>query len=582
MTVFRSIDMAPAQMRYALGYACVCAWAVILLLAPVFGTPDTIQAAPASMLPGLATCLASLFFVSRFPSITGRTGAVALSSLLMAAGTLLCTFPASSSIFALKLAGLVLSGMFAIVLIMAWFDVFARLKPRAVVILSGCSIIVAAALCWGVLACSANASSVAVSLLPMVSFVLLPTPEARKTSKHAERVPSDESLQPAERRSIMEIVAVALPIRTLIGLAITFFIVDSLGTLAPEYGTFSEVVSPASLLAALGVTVFFVASAFVVRRRIDPTILYKALMFVFAAIVLLITFSIGINASLVFCTAIVAEVMMWTVLALLAKKTPVMPHHVFAVGWIAECIGRILGQTTAPLFIGQPEAFSAVALMLILVAVGFAFSEGTLMLDVEFEDEREDSTMHRAIRDAEAQTENADNGGKKNREGKSSPLAPMHEAENSSPYATPEEMHERSQCADDSAMNTHARATTKKIRECSQGENDTAGTEKEGESDASRQATQAIESEPASDRSNASKNDTRQTDPLDAFVATYDISRRERDVLELWLAGRGLKYIENTLFISESTVKSHLRSIYRKCDTHNRDEIISLFERSGR
>lgn len=564
MTVFRSIDMAPAQMRYALGYACVCAWAVILLLAPVFGTPDTIQAAPASMLPGLATCLASLFFVNRFPSITGRTGAVALSSLLMAAGTLLCTFPASSSVFALKLAGLVLSGMFAIVLIMAWFDVFARLKPRAVVILSGCSIIVAAALCWGVLACNANASSIAVSLLPMVSFVLLPTPEARKTSKHAERVPSDESLQPAERRSIMEIVAVALPIRTLIGLAITFFIVDSLGTLAPEYGTFSEVVSPASLLAALGVTAFFVASAFVVRRRIDPTILYKALMFVFAAIVLLITFSIGINASLVFCTAIVAEVMMWTVLALLAKKTPVMPHHVFAVGWIAECIGRILGQTTAPLFIGQPEAFSAVALMLILVAVGFAFSEGTPMLDVEFEGEREDSAMHRAIRYAGTQTESTsmDEEGRESEEGNGSgPTLPTsaREAENASPHAKPEEM-----------------------REYPQDENDTAGIEKDIDPGTSRQATQAVESEPASDRNNASQNDARQTDPLDAFVATYDISRRERDVLELWLAGRGLKYIENTLFISESTVKSHLRSIYRKCDTHNRDEIISLFERSRR
>ena len=46
----------------------------------------------------------------------------------------------------------------------------------------------------------------------------------------------------------------------------------------------------------------------------------------------------------------------------------------------------------------------------------------------------------------------------------------------------------------------------------------------------------------------------------------------------LWVTGHGLKHIENTLFISESTVKTHLRSIYRKCDTHNRAEIIALFE----
>ena len=35
----------------------------------------------------------------------------------------------------------------------------------------------------------------------------------------------------------------------------------------------------------------------------------------------------------------------------------------------------------------------------------------------------------------------------------------------------------------------------------------------------------------------------------------------------LWVTGHGLKYIQNALFVSESTVKSHLRSIYRKCDT---------------
>ena len=44
------------------------------------------------------------------------------------------------------------------------------------------------------------------------------------------------------------------------------------------------------------------------------------------------------------------------------------------------------------------------------------------------------------------------------------------------------------------------------------------------------------------------------------------------------MTGHGLKHIQNTLFISESTVKTHLRNIYRKCDTHNRAEIIALFE----
>ena len=66
------------------------------------------------------------------------------------------------------------------------------------------------------------------------------------------------------------------------------------------------------------------------------------------------------------------------------------------------------------------------------------------------------------------------------------------------------------------------------------------------------------------------------------FAAQYDISSREQDVLALWIAGRGMRYIENELFISESTVKSHLRSIYRKCDVHNRDEIISLYQTNAK
>ena len=66
------------------------------------------------------------------------------------------------------------------------------------------------------------------------------------------------------------------------------------------------------------------------------------------------------------------------------------------------------------------------------------------------------------------------------------------------------------------------------------------------------------------------------------FAAQYDISSREQDVLAPWIAGRGMRYIENELFISESTVKSHLRSIYRKCNVHNRDEIISLYQTNAK
>ena len=50
------------------------------------------------------------------------------------------------------------------------------------------------------------------------------------------------------------------------------------------------------------------------------------------------------------------------------------------------------------------------------------------------------------------------------------------------------------------------------------------------------------------------------------------------EVCEMWLTGHGLKYIQENLFISEATVKTHVRNIYRKCDTHNRAEILALYE----
>lgn len=571
MVDFRTIDMAPAQARYALGYACVCAWAVILLIAPVFDIgAHAVQAAPASMLPGLITCLASLLFTKQFPSIAGRTGMVALSSLLMAAGTLLCTFPATASMPAMRVAGLALSGFFAIVLIMAWFDVFARLKPRAVIVLAGCSITIAALMCWGILSCDPTTSSVLVSLLPMLSFVVLPASGAGETIIHAERVPYDENPNPAADRSVLEIVATALPIRTLIGLAITFFIVNSLGMLAPAFGSFSSAVSPVSLLVPLGVTAFFIASAFVVRRRLDPSILYKVLMFAFAALVLLFTFSIGISASLVFYADVVAEVMMWVVLALLAKKTPVRPHHVFAVGWIAECIGSTLGQLLAPLFIGQPQAFFAVALMLILAAVGFAFSEGSLMLDVGFEDEGDDQPKRDKVG---ASTSEVTGDGAAARMAGSAGDAAGGTLDASGVGSLP---------GIGPASGTSSASSTNSLSNAEAAAAEPSAAANTGFSQSGMGATSgaAPASGTASTDTNAAATapDPDAPNPLDAFVADYDISPRERDVLELWLVGRGLKYIENTLFISESTVKSHLRSIYRKCDTHNRDEIISLYE----
>lgn len=516
MNAVRNIGMKPSHARYAIGYACMCLWAVVLILSPIFGSASAFYTAPASMLPGLAACVASVVLRRRFPSMEGRTWLVTLSAFCMAGGTLLCTYPTMAANDGLRFVGLCLSGFFAVLFIMAWFEAFSRLAPRVIIAVVGGTVAVASMVCWLLMSSAASSVSIFVSLLPMVSYLLLPSlkPSGETSSGEGHSRPDSAS------RSLLDVVSVAVPVRTMVGLAITFFIISSIVALAPAFGLFSIAVSPISLLASLCVALFFVLTAFFVRRQIDSSILFKILLALFGAGVFLIAYSAGISAALVFFANIIAEAMMWTVLALWAKKTPVEPRIVFAIGWVAECVGVTTGRVLAPMFAGSLEVFFAVSIMLIVVAVGFAFSEGSLMLDVDFQQEEHGGDLLETA-------------------------------------VVPEE---RSRTAD---------AAQASQETASQG------------SDALRISGAMQASSELAD-SDAPISQARSVDDLvEEFSQAYGLSRREKDVFALWVTGHGLKRIESDLFISESTVKTHLRNIYRKCNTHNRDEIIALFEKKS-
>lgn len=59
---------------------------------------------------------------------------------------------------------------------------------------------------------------------------------------------------------------------------------------------------------------------------------------------------------------------------------------------------------------------------------------------------------------------------------------------------------------------------------------------------------------------------------------TYALSNRETDVLELILRGRDVARMSETLFVSENTVRSHCKNLYRKLDVHNRQQVFDLVE----
>lgn len=63
-----------------------------------------------------------------------------------------------------------------------------------------------------------------------------------------------------------------------------------------------------------------------------------------------------------------------------------------------------------------------------------------------------------------------------------------------------------------------------------------------------------------------------------AMKQTYQLSNREADVLELIARGRDTAHVAEALFVSENTVKSHCKNLYRKLGIHSRQELFDLID----
>ena len=62
------------------------------------------------------------------------------------------------------------------------------------------------------------------------------------------------------------------------------------------------------------------------------------------------------------------------------------------------------------------------------------------------------------------------------------------------------------------------------------------------------------------------------------LASPYMLSARETEVFRLWATGHTLKYIQEKLYLSPSTVKTHVRHIYDKTGVHSRSEIVELLD----
>ena len=61
----------------------------------------------------------------------------------------------------------------------------------------------------------------------------------------------------------------------------------------------------------------------------------------------------------------------------------------------------------------------------------------------------------------------------------------------------------------------------------------------------------------------------------------FQLTAREREILELLPSGMTAREVGSLLFLSEATVKSHLASLYRKLEVKNRSQAIDIAAKEG-
>jgi DNA-binding CsgD family transcriptional regulator len=81
-------------------------------------------------------------------------------------------------------------------------------------------------------------------------------------------------------------------------------------------------------------------------------------------------------------------------------------------------------------------------------------------------------------------------------------------------------------------------------------------------------------------RKSADESAARATDneAFDALCTQYQLTAREAEVLKYLALGRSTKRIAETLILSQETVKGHTKNIYRKMNTHSKQQLLDIMQ----
>lgn len=97
---------------------------------------------------------------------------------------------------------------------------------------------------------------------------------------------------------------------------------------------------------------------------------------------------------------------------------------------------------------------------------------------------------------------------------------------------------------------------------------------------AARRAPSLLELSSArrADESEERKGGGRFRAKCETVANTYLLSRRETEIMFFLAKGHNAAYIQEKLYISEGTAKTHIRHVYKKTNVHSQQELMRLVE----
>ena len=196
---------------------------------PLFGAHDSTTVVSGSMLSGALCGLILLLVSPKLQTIAGRKVLSFLFALGVSIGTLLYAYPIFPS-SPLALLGLLLSGFCFIGIVASWFENYACLSTRDVVLLAGCSFLFRSDfVLLAIAAVPIGISALLLAALPIASFALMPHSLVEKPN--ATTGEQETAAQAAH--SLIDNIKASVKWRTLAGLFVTFFALGSIGALMP-------------------------------------------------------------------------------------------------------------------------------------------------------------------------------------------------------------------------------------------------------------------------------------------------------------------------------------------------------------